>query len=401
MPESEQPRRRLRLLTFTTLFPSAARPRHGIFVETRLRKLLATARVEATVIAPVPWFPAGSHVFGQYGVYARTPASETRFDISVYHPRYFMIPKVGMLAQPGALARSALRTIRKLMHGGLCFDLIDAHYFFPDGVAAAYLSRHLNKPYVITARGSDINLIARSPRPCRMILEAARGASRIIAVSEALKRAMEGLGIDGDKIKVLRNGVDLETFSPVPQAVARAVLDWTPGRVVLSVGNLVPEKGHDLVLQAVALLKDVHLFIVGDGPERARLRSLAASLRIPERVHILDAMSQDRLKFAYSAADILALGSTREGWPNVVLEAMACGTPVVATSVGGVPEIIQDLRVGSLVPDRDPARFASAVHAMLASLPERRLVRLFSERFGWEAVARAQADLMASVVNGR
>ena len=178
----------------------------------------------------MPWFPSGARLFGEYGAFARTPRVERRGGVEVRHPRYLMIPKVGMRMQPWALAQAAEREIRRLARDGVEFDLIDAHYFYPDGVAAAMLARRLGKPFIVTARGSDINRIARLAAPGRLIQAAARAATRVVAVSQALGQEMRRLGVAPDRIVVLRNGVDLELFRPVDRVEARRALGLAPRR---------------------------------------------------------------------------------------------------------------------------------------------------------------------------
>lgn len=391
--------RKLQLLTFTTLYPSAVQPRHGIFVETRLRHLIATGAVEARVVAPVPWFPFGATVFGRYAKFARTPRTEDRSGLLVHHPRYIAIPRIGVLGQPRSLAWAAAQKIAAMVAEGYEFDAIDAHYFFPDGVAAAYLAKRFGKPFVVTARGSDINLIAQSARPRKMILDAARTAGRLIAVSAALKRAMIELGIEAERIVVLRNGVDLELFRPIPMSDARHRLGLGPGRLVASVGNLVPEKGHDLVIRAIAAMHSVFGVIVGEGPDKRRLERLAIESGVGDRIRFLKVVPQDELAILYSAIDVLALGSVREGWPNVLLEAMACGAPVVVTDVGGVREIVTNMDVGRIVGGRDSAMFAAAIEQVITMPPDRTRIRRYAEGFGWEPVSLGQLDLFAELVN--
>jgi glycosyltransferase involved in cell wall biosynthesis len=212
----------MNLLTFSTLYPNAARPAHGIFVETRLRQLLASGAARATVLAPVPWFPISRPMFGAYATHARAPGVETRNGIEVLHPRYLAIPKVGMTVAPLLLAASALRAARRLLAAGRRFDLVDAHYFYPDGVAAAILGGRLGLPVVITARGTDLNLIPRHALPRRMIVWAARRAAGLVTVCQALKDTLVELGVEPSRIEVLRNGVDLELFHPVERSRARA-----------------------------------------------------------------------------------------------------------------------------------------------------------------------------------
>ena len=143
----------MKILTFSTLFPNSEKPGHGIFVETRLRHLVGSGQVQSRVVAPIPWFPSTNPRFGNYARFAKAPRHEVRHGIEVAHPRYPVLPKVGMSVAPFLLAQAVKPAIGRLIDEGYDFDLIDAHYFYPDGVAAAMLARHFNKPLVITARG--------------------------------------------------------------------------------------------------------------------------------------------------------------------------------------------------------------------------------------------------------
>ena len=390
----------IRTLLFSTLYPNSERPGHGIFVETRLRQLVSSGEVEALVVAPIPWFPSASGLFGEYAHHARVPRFERRNGFAVYHPRYFLLPKIGMNLAPSALARAGLAMARRLIADGHRFDLVDAHYFYPDGVAAARIARSLDVPVVITARGSDINLIARYERPRRMIVEAAAQASAVIAVSSALRDAMVALGIDGKKIKVLGNGVDPGIFFAEDRTAARS--RWNvQGYVLVSVGNLISTKGHDLVIRALTEIPDGQLLIAGHGPERGPLLDLAASLGLAERVRLVGQLSQEDLRSLYSAADCLVLASIREGWPNVLLEAMACGTPVVGTRVGGVPEILACCDAGELLDSRDTASIVRAVAALRARPNTREAAQAHAAKHGWEATTAGQLSIFRTAIEAR
>ncbi len=397
MPEFS-PARRLRVLTATTLYPSRVNPRHGIFVQTRLARMRACAPVEVQVVAPVPWFPLRSKRFGRYADYAATPHHERLEGFDVQHPRYLVIPKFGMALQPVALAATLMRTVRKLQRRGHHFDVMDAHYFYPDGVAAAKVAQRLGLPLVITARGSDVNLIAQYPGPREAMLCSARQAARVIAVSAALKQSLIDMGVAPEKIEVLRNGVDTQCFAPREVTALRQRLAADTGPLIVSVGNLVPEKGHDLVLRAAARVPHATLVLVGQGPERKALAARADALGMAARTRFLDNMSQRELSEIYSAADVLALGSQREGWPNVLLEAMACGTPVVATDVGGVREIVVSGEAGRVVTERSAEAFAQALREVLAHPPERARTRAYAEKFDWDSVALRYFQVLANAV---
>ena len=263
----------IRTLLFSTLYPSSVRPSHGIFVETRLRHLLTSGQIETRVVAPVPWFPFAHPRFGEYAKHAAVPAHEVRNGIDVAHPRYLLLPKIGMNWAPASLARTGLAAARQLIAEGFDFDLIDAHYFYPDGVAATMIGQALGKPVVITARGTDINLIPQYEKPRRMILQAAKDCAAMITVCQALKDALVELGAPPEKITVLRNGVDLELFRPEDKAEARAAFGMGDRFAIASVGHLIERKGHHLVIEALAQIPDARLYIAGSGEEEIRLRA--------------------------------------------------------------------------------------------------------------------------------
>jgi teichuronic acid biosynthesis glycosyltransferase TuaC len=383
----------VRLLTLTTLFPNARRPRHGIFIANRLRMLCDAGHVTSTVIAAVPWFP------GHYREMAEVPRMESWSGIPVHHPRYLHVPAVGMRLQPGSLAHAILRELRTAELANAAFDAVDAHYFYPDGVAAAHVARALGLPLVISGRGSDINLIGEISFARKRMLAAARAASALIAVSSALGHKMEALGMPGDRLNVLRNGVDTMLFAPAAHKAARERfrIDDT-GPLILGVGNLVPEKGFELLIRAMVDLPRAKLLLVGEGPLRDALRALAQAVA-PGRVIFRDNVPQAELRYAYAAANVLALPSLREGWPNVLLESIACGTPVVAAAVGGVPEIVQAGAPGMMLAERSPGNWAHAIGALLAASLAPDKVRMYALQHGWPEIIARQGALYRQVVN--
>jgi teichuronic acid biosynthesis glycosyltransferase TuaC len=387
----------MRLLTFSTLFPNAERPNHGIFVETRLRYLISSGKVESRVVAPVPWFPFRHARFGQYASFAKVPKEETRYGIKVDHPRYFLPPKVGMNLAPFLLARAVRPTIQRILDEGYDFDLIDAHYFYPDGVAAILLGRYFKKPVVITSRGTDINLIPQYTVPRKLILWAAKQAKGMITVCNALKTEMVQLGVDAERITPLRNGVDLQRFQPVDREAVRKALGMTEF-TLLSVGLLEARKGHDVIIQAMPQLTDVKLLIAGSGPDRRKLEELAQQLGVANRVTFLGPVPQTELRNYYGAADALVLASSREGWANVLLESMACGTPVIASNVWGTPEVVASPDAGVLMSERTPQGVADAVQALRAHYPDHTATRRYAEKFSWDDTTQGQIDLFEKII---
>lgn len=397
--------RPVRTLLFSTLYPSAVRPTHGIFVETRLRELLKTGAVDTRVVAPVPWFPSRNARWGDYARMASTPLRETRHGIDVRHPRYLVVPKVGMTVSPVLLAWAARPAVQALIDDGFDFDLIDAHYYYPDGVAAALLARWFGKPFCVTARGTDLNLIPQHALPKAMIRWASKQADASIGVCSALMDVLRGWrDVDSSRLHVMRNGVDLQRFRPWPQAEMRRELGLSGAPLLLSVGHLIERKGHHLAIDALAALRQqhpqAHLVILGEGPERARLQRQVADLGLQGRVTLAGALPNDQLARWYSAADALVLASSREGWANVLLESMACGTPVVASRIWGTPEVVTTAAAGRLVDDRTGAGFARALADLLAAPPARHQVRAYAEGFSWDATSRAQTDLFRRLAFG-
>lgn len=381
----------LSIVTYSSLFPNREMPQHGTFVAERLKQVIGRRGISATVVAPVPWFPSGAEMFGEYGRFARVPGLESWNGVEVHHPRYGLIPKVSTGFQAWSLAAFTSRCLERLRDAGRA-AVIDAHYFYPDGVAAAMLGRQLGIPVVITARGSDLNVLARGAWLRRRIAWAARQAHSVVTVSEALRVRLIEMGVPESHVRTLRNGVDLQKFSLGDRYAARRSLRLE-GFTLLSVGRLVAAKGHWLVARALEQLPDCRLVIVGEGPERAAIEGWVRHSGLADRVRLTGALDRDQLVQYYQAADALVLASASEGMPNVVLEALACGTPVMATAVGGVAEILAS-EVGRLMPSRAPEAIVAAVNSIRDGLPDRSKVRRYAERFGWQDTAAEMVRLL-------
>ena len=378
--------RPIRVLSFASLFPNTAQPRHGIFLEHRLSHLARTGAVEVRHVAPVPWFPSGNPRFGRYGAFARVPASDTRSGLPVTYPRFPLIPKVGMAVSPWLEAAALLPHLRRIRRS-FDFDVIDAYYLYPDGVAAAALARALGKPLVLTAFGSDVSQIPAYALPRRALLWSARQAPVITVVCQALKDELVRLGVPAGKMRVVLHGVDLVLFHPpIDRDAARAEAGMV-APTLLSVGHLIDRKGHDFAIRALMELPRHALWIVGDGPRDAALRQLASELGVADRVRFLGHVDQSRLPALMGAADVLVNCSDREGIANVLIEAMACGTPVAATAVWGSPEAVTTPDAGVLLRDRSAAALAESVRALEAAPPDRAATRRHAETFTWERTA--------------
>jgi teichuronic acid biosynthesis glycosyltransferase TuaC len=382
----------IRLLVFTRLYPHGVDPMLGVFVENQLKRLLQFGEVSARVVAPVPRVPGWMAPSGYHRKLMGVSYRDVRSGVTVDHPRFLELPgsRLGTLAAPLAMYRAGRIHIDGLLRQGFAFDLISAHLCYPDGVAGVLLGRRYGKPVIITAHGPDLNETARSVIPRRVILWAVRRAVMLITPSQGLKDRAVEIGIDGRHVEVLRNGVDLELFRPGDRAAARARLGLS-GLVLLSVGRLVPLKGHHLVIEAMAALPEASFVLVGDGPERRRLLSQSERLGVASRVRFLGKLPHESLPDVYAAADVLVHPSSHEGLGNAPQEAMACGTPVVATDIPGLREVVSSRAAGVLMKERTAGALVAAVRRLLADPPDRTATRAHAvEHFPWDPTIRAR-----------
>ena len=387
----------MRVLTFTNLYPNAVQPRHGIFVEHRVRQLAASGEASVRVVAPVPWVPLDDPAFRQFAVLARVPKSDTRHGIEIRHPRFPAIPKLTGWINPFSMALSALPAIRQLRRESGDFDLIDAHFVYPDGAAAVLLGGWLGKPVVVTARGTDLNEFPNYRVPRAWIRWVGRRAAALITVSAALRDALLKLSVPPERITVLRNGVDFELFQPADRATARQALGLSRP-TLLSVGHLVENKGHRFVIEALRQLPEVDLVIVGDGPLRAQLGALAERCGVANRITWAGTLPQAKIAEYYAAATATVLASGSEGMPNVLLESLACGTPVIATAVGGIAEVVCAPEAGLLLHTRSAAAIVEAYRELMRAPRHGAAVRRHAERFSWGPTTQGQLELFRSII---
>jgi glycosyltransferase involved in cell wall biosynthesis len=321
---------------------------------------------------------------------------ECRHGIQIFHPRFLAVPKLTSWINPLSMALSALPVIRRMQREAP-FDVIDAHFVYPDGAAAVLLGAWLGKPVTVTARGTDINEFPQFPVPRRWIKWVLRRADALITVSAALRTVMLDLSAPPERTTVLRNGVDLSLFAPLE---SQADLDLA-SPVLLSVGHLIPDKGHQFVIEALVDLPEARLVVVGDGPMREELKAMASDLGVSDRITWTGTLAQDALAREYAMADATVLASRLEGMPNVLLESIACGTPVIATNVGGSAEVISSPAAGVLMAERSATAVVTAVRQLASNRPSRQDVRSHAEQFGWGPTAQGLLQIFARLGAGR
>ncbi len=374
----------MRILMLSTLFPYAGKPRFGTFVEKRAQMMAAQAGVELRVVAPVGLPPLGLKYLPLYAEKRATPCEEIWQGLLVYRPRFAHIPSTQGRYDAANLARALTPLLHKIRKD-FPFDVIDAQFFFPDAVAAAQLGQAFGVPTSVTARGGDIHYWGEQPATKPMIVAASKRLSGMIAVSQALRRDMITLGIDGNSIEVLRPGIDRELFYPRDARALKKELGVT-GRLAVTVGTLDENKGQYLVLEALRELSDVpdlHYWIAGEGPFRPKLVEKIASFGLNDRVRLLGNVDRVQVAKLMAAADIMVMPSAHEGLANVWLEALASGTPIVVCDAGGIAEVLVEDRCGRIVA-RNPKAIALGIREVLSQNNCREDVCATVAHFNWE-----------------
>jgi teichuronic acid biosynthesis glycosyltransferase TuaC len=376
----------LRVLSIATLFPDAARPNFGLFVERSLRALAAQPGIELTVVAPVglPPFPLSFHP--RYRQLRTLPRTESWNGLTVHRPRFPLVPHVGARFNPAKVARAVLSVVR-----GQAFDVVDAQFFYPDGPAAMRVAEALGLPFSVKARGADISHFGHDPATAPQVVEAADKAAGLLAVSEAMRRDMAAIGIDPAKVTTHYTGIDIARFHPGDCAAARAALGLDDAPMILTVGALIPRKGQELVIAALPTLPGVHYWLAGAGETEGHYRALAQRLGVVDRVHVMGPVANADLPMLYRAADVVVMPSVSEGLANAWVEALACGIPIVISDAGGAAELVTSPIAGRIV-ERTPDAIAAAVQAILAAPPASSdVAATLAGRFDWDRNGRELA----------
>jgi teichuronic acid biosynthesis glycosyltransferase TuaC len=359
------------IVVLSSLFPSSARPTAGVFIRERMFRV--GKELPLTVVSPQAWFPGQSLIrLVRPGYRIAGDDFELQQGVEVYRPRALCLPGIGRQWDGYAMALAALPIVRRLKREGRC-DIIDAHFAYPDGYAASLLGKWLKLPYTITMRGTEPKHL-RVPTIRERILTALRGAARVFTVSNSLREVGIATGVPASQFTVVGNGVDTEVFHPVPRDEARAKFGIPPdAKVLITVGALVERKGFHRVIALLPQLRKqfpnlVYLAVGGGSPEgdwTARLKQQVADLGLADCVKFLGPIPPAELKWPLSASDVFVLPSSNEGWANVILEAMACGVPVVASDVGGNGEVVANDTLGSVYPFGDELALNAHLEAAL------------------------------------
>lgn len=382
------------VLVLSTLYPNAVNPRFGTFVARSIEALAKRGDWRVTVVSPIGVPPLA---LGRYRALADLPEVSEEGGVTIYRPHFTLIPRIGARRNAAAIARAVLPLARRL-HAALPLDLIDAQFFCPDGPAAAEIAEDLGLPLTIKARGSDISFWGAHDFARRQMLAAASSAKGLLAVSRDLAGQMAAMGMDAGKITVHYTGLDRDRFRPFDHPQLRRQLSEELGfempanaPLLACVGALIERKGQGIAIAALKAVPGARLVLIGKGEDEARLRALAASEGVAERVLFAGLIDHDLMPLILSAADVMVLPTASEGLANAWVEALACGTPVVTCDVGGARELISSPTAGRLVA-RNTASVAAGINAILNDPPPREAVAALTEHFSWDANAVALAE---------
>jgi glycosyltransferase involved in cell wall biosynthesis len=389
----------MKVLAITNLFGFPWDPTRGMYNQQQFTRL--ARHVDLRVLVAVPWPDALRHLRAYIAARRCQQQRNSGIDYFIFwypprmlqtmHPLFFFLSLV--FQRPGTLF---LRRWQVLL----------GSWAFPDGVATAAVGRMVGTPVLLKVHGTDINDYLSRPGRRWQILAAMRHSRAVLAVSEALRSRLVRAGVPAARVTVLYNGVDADLFRPAVHADDRAAARLHAGlanddELLLFVGNLKPAKGCIDLLEAFVALASrpgprLCLAFIGDGPAAAAMRQRVASAGLAERVRLLGKLDHHQLPAWYAAARLVCLPSHAEGVPNVLLEAMSCGTPVVASCVGGVPEVVPAF-AGVLMPPQDPVALGAALQAALARQWEPARIAAHARQFGWQANVDGLRTLLAQV----
>jgi len=356
----------IKVLLITNLFPNNKEPNRGIFVKQEINALKKLCKI--IVIAPVPFFPFECRLFQKWSINAGISKKEYIDNVLVLHPRWFVIPKILSSLYGFSLFLSIVIKILSL-NKKENFDLIYSHWIYPDGFAAVLLSKIINKPVFLHALGCDINLYTKYFIRRQLIKWALKNSTKTIVVSHNMAEKVFALGINKKVVVVIPNGIDTNLFKPMNKLECRNKLSIRLNeKIILFIGSLEIVKGIDILLYAfnelVTTTKNpVRLIVVGKGSLKESIVKIISRFNLEEKISCVGEINHNDVPVWVNSADVFCLPSIREGMPNVILEAVACGKRIVATEVGGIPELLANYDNALLVSPNNKLSLTLALKA--------------------------------------
>ena len=391
----------MNILTFTNLYPNPEQPDRGNFIAQMVHEI--GSEINSSVVCPLPWFPPVPVKISERSIFRKIPFHIKHAGEEIYYPKYLIIPKISGLFHAFIITARCYYLIKKLIKSHK-IDLIHAHWIYPDCVAAVWIAKKLSIPVIVSARGCDINLYKNSKTRKPQIKWTLEHADAITAVSESLRNTIiNDFNIKADNVKTIRNGVDTTLFKKMNKTEARSSLCLKLNlKYLIFIGPLDEVKGINYLINALNCLNktgglDFITLIVGDGQERQTIENEIGQFKLHESIKLIGHKRHDEIPVWMNASDVLCLPSLREGVPNVIIESQACGLPVVATDVGGIPEIVNK-KNGILVPPRD----VKALSKALSTAINRSDWNIYSSTpHTWKNCAKKYIELYDSVVKKR
>lgn len=379
----------MNILSVCHFFPNRLRPYSGIFVKERIKHVARSNDITLSVIAPIPSFPLMSMI-QKYQDLEALEYHEIFDGLEVVHPRYFMIPKFFKILDSMFFERSLTAFLEK-NPAYLNYDIFDFHWTYPDAIGGLESARKFGKKAVVTVRGNEALYFFDTSKMRKVLQEKLCEFDHVIAVSSDLQhKIVTEYNVPPSKVSVIANGIDCRKFHVMDRGEALKTCGRDCNRqFILAVSRLSHEKGLEYLFDAFARLKrpDLDLIIIGDGPLKKQLTEMCRRYGIADNVIFLGDVRHEKLIAWYNAADLFCLPSLREGCPNVVIEALACGTPVVASHVGGIPDLVTGPDCGYLIPPGDAEKLSRALEKALAADWNREIIASVGSARSWEHVA--------------
>lgn len=388
------PNKRKKILAISYLFPNCQQPNHGIFVLNRLTAMSKYADI--TIINPIPDSPFHRFI-DKFKPLKKIPESETMNGLTVYHPRFLSIPGYLKSIEINSYKRAVQKVIDSI---GFDFDVVDLHWTFPDLPTGHYLSNRYDVPFNVTLRGMEAFHIQDNDIRQQVVKKYLKNVTKVISLSEEMATTADQLAQTGNRTAVIRNGVDTDKFYYLDQAESRTVLGLPQDKqIILGVGALIHRKGFDLVIKALSALtqqekfQNLVFYILGsegaEGDYRAELKRYVTEHNLEDHVVFQGAVPNQQLVTWYNAVDVFCLSSRGEGSPNVLTEALACGTPAVATKVGSVPEIMaSEPDLGEVIENDNLADLTKSLDAVLSNTYDRELAAQRFNKYTWDWCAQ-------------
>lgn len=394
---------RYNILALSYLFPNRVHPTYGVFVYNRLRAVQQFCNIK--VIAPIQWYPLMHFIRGTlWGTHI--PFRDEIDGFEIYHPRFAVIPRYLKGIDAITFFWAVRTVVGKLEKGGFNFDLIDVHWTYPDIVAGYLLARKAGKKFIVTVRGHEA--LYQEERTLRRWLVAffLRRADMVVTLSAELRDKVVGLGVDPDKVRIVLNGVDLSCFHPLDSVACRRQLGLPiDKKILLSVGRLTEGKGHQeliRIMPEISKMEGTELYIIGGvNPEddfSQVLRTMISELKL-SNVHLVDKVAHEMLPIWYNAANLFCLATKREGCPNALLEALACGTPVVVTDVGAVGALVVHGENGFLAHPEQNSSLAEIISSSLNRNWDRERIAALMNEWDWSKCAQQVVEIYGQCLN--